>query len=442
MLKRDFFIQAVKAGKLTEKAWLQSAFTVMLPTESKKPEPWNIYWHLPNGSTDPEQLQCVFLDGNADIVDIDDWSFDITAMTPPYNVMAGIDVDQDEQFPLSSKTVRISYGALVCNWLLVYWPFKRKLNFIEGRFNVTDIERLVEPRLVSDDEVTDPEKQITVSEYFKFKEAAALVEGLSEYVGVPTGTKKTMTRAKDYVKKRSEVLAKYLDKLSDPAVAAKANKELRELEDEWFKDDDALRFFIKSKSRNIIRAKMFNAYGWTNAFEEGSTGTYIEAALLDGWDLDNFDKYVNDSRIGAFKRGAETQLGGEATKVVLAIMEGVTVTEDDCGDSVGHPLYFNPKTPELYIDTYVLVNGNPILLTVDNIANYLDKVNYVRTPAHCKTAVPNLCKVCVGTKYSNYPNSIPSTAANITSIFMAMSMAATHGVELKTVPWEVNKTLS
>lgn len=171
---------------------------------------------------------------------------------------------------LKKKEIETSYGNVLANWLLCVHPFGDRIDYIEGRFGVKDVEKHIESLMddfPDNGQGRDPSK-IYVDEYFKYRQAASLIDGLTQLC-VPSATAKSMTRHPDTVKVREELLEKYKDRLHDPATIAKIDAALGELDREWLAGDKSMDFYIKAKSLDVVRKKAHLMMGYESSFSAG-----------------------------------------------------------------------------------------------------------------------------------------------------------------------------
>lgn len=89
-----------------------------------------------------------------------------------------------------------------------------------------------------------------------------------------------------------------------------------------------------------------------------------------------------------------TALGGSAFKSLTNAMQSVKAFDRDCGSTTGEKI----KTSDMWelINRYVIENGKSILITLDNVNNYLNKEIEIRSPFHCHEKNGNYCSRCIG----------------------------------------------
>lgn len=442
MNKREFFIQAMNAGRLTDKRWAFAAFSLLKPNARgfEGMKPWDILYVTPE---DHGGRYVVFIDDNGNPIELTDYEYNPKNPEPPYRFKDPIKVNNDDMTNVVGDAVKTTYGNVLTNWLLCVYPFGSKIPFIEGRFSVKDVEKVIERRLSSDPEEgkdRDPEA-IYVDEYTKYRRSVSLIDGFTQ-LAVPSATAKSMTRHPDTEKIRDALLEKYEGRLHDPAVIAKIDEELKALDKEWLKDDESLGFYIKGKSLNVVRKKAHLMVGYESAFSEGGEGELLPTSLSEGIDVSKLPTMTNVSREGSYDRGTSTALGGEAVKFILRVMQNSKITEPDCGSKLTLTTHIDSSNQNDLIGNNVLDKGKVVQLTEDVIGKYVGKDVELRTPLFCRTDRSNFCATCLGERYENHETGLATAASGIGSKLMLIFMAAMHGVELKTVKLDVGASLT
>lgn len=419
--KRDYFLRAMNAHCYRYKAWVIEAFAFVeeLSNPAKvgaRTYPYALTRH-PDGSytfIDPETRLETTLEG----------TFKHGA---PFQLMEPIELQADD-LPNVHQRLLTCYGNVLTNCVCLLYPFGAKVDFQVGRLTVGKLESLIEKRLADSEPHGD--RDLTIAEFKQFNEAIRHLEGFTQLC-VPSATVKTMTVSPEVIKRRDELVAQYKDTLNDPVVQAHIDKELVAMEREWMKGDPAERFYIKDKSYDVVRKRLFRMQGQESGF--GKTGNVIPTSLSEGWDIENLPSMVNALRSGSYSRGALTALGGVEAKNNYRIFQNTVVSEEDCGTKLGLRMLLLPHMAKHFISSSVInPDGSVTELTDTNLAEYTGKHITLRTVAYCKTADQNVCAVCVGKKIAATPNAISTYAADMGSNFVLAFLAAAHGTALKT----------
>lgn len=203
------------------------------------------------------------------------------------------------------------------------------------------------------------------------------------------------------IKKRDELFDKYSDeiKAGDPHAdniisdellkdaAADLKKSGNESYD--FYESGEFSFDNNYKKSSIMSGAILDPY--TNKMH------ILKSNYVDGVDQKDFPYFANLTILGGYSRGIETQLGGYNTKKINNSMQGIMLGEpgSDCGTTNFINTVIPEKIKNMFLYRYILDNGKLVLITNDNINNYVGKPVKLRSPMTCK-ADGYICNKCAG----------------------------------------------
>jgi hypothetical protein len=423
--KREYYIRALNAGCYRYKQWVIELFSwVDGALEGKgKPYPYALTRHNHDDQlyytfTDPATHEEVRIKGTA-------------TEGQPFHFMDEIKLNAGE-VPNIHQPVTTRYGNLLVNFVCLVYAFGDKVEFMPGPMTVAKMEAVIEKRLADtppSGHERDPSK-LYIDEFKLFNDGVRHLEGFSQLC-VPSASKKTMTVSPEVIKRRDELFKQHAHELDDPLVQAKIDKELIAMEKKWMEGDPGQRFYIKSKSYDVVRKKLFLYQGQESGF--GKVGKVITSSLTEGWDVKNLPAMANALRNGSYSRGFLTALGGVEAKGNYRIFQNTVVAEEDCGSKLGIRITLTQDMAKHFISSSVIEkDGSLTELTDQNLNEYVGKPITVRSVAYCKTANQNVCAVCVGKKIAQTPTAISTYASDLGSLFLSLMLAAMHGVALKT----------
>ena len=431
-----------KAGVYTRKAWVLSIFSVTKGGDTSYPYAIT--------RTDDG----VFFNAPAvvDALDFEDPTGEQPPTTDGFTLERISDAKENEPLITISQTVNITtadcpnvekpilttYGNLLINYLTLVWPFYDKIKYINATISPKDIEDKIEKLLVSNPEGDDvaPPGMITVAEYIKYAEAMSSVGGYTQLC-VPSASRKTILPPPGIKALRKKLLAENEGHLDDPVVIAKIDKALVDHDKAWLADDaDAMGFYMKDKSLEIVRKRQYLMHGAEPGFEGGVD--LIENSLDDGWDIKKLPAMVNSLRVGSYNRGALTALGGESVKYFYRIMQNVTIIPGDCGSKGGIPHLITNSL----VGFNMVIAGKPVMLTDDNVGKYKGSIQVLRSPVSCKTPGTDFCEACMGLVNSRNPQGMGAAAAVVGSTFMGKFMALMHGEALILVKADIKSIIT
>lgn len=325
--------------------------------------------------------------------------------------------------PNLSTPVDTTYGLLFVNYSTLVYAFGSKIPYQNQEIKPTAIEALIEPLLENDttDELPD---RIYVREFLKWGESMFQLSGYSSLC-VPSASPKTLTRDPRGIALRDRLLAENKDRLHDPVVVARIQKQIELLDREWV-DDDGRDFYLKNKAYTDTRMKAHYLHGLEKPFTAGDRPTLIRNSLGEGWDYTNLPALVNSLREGSFNRGSETQLGGTAAKEAFRAFQNVSIAEHDCGSTLGLPFVVTDFNHSMFIGFYHLVKSIPVEITADSVKGLIGGKIYVRLPMLCKTPHTDFCEICMGKQNSLNPTGLNALGADVGSTFLQAFMKKMH----------------
>lgn len=430
MNKKDFFILAMKAGNYRYIDWVVSAFC--LTKEEGKSSSKYQYRII----SDPSGY--FFKDENGETVRIDDAAVGepIFKFKEKISLIAG-------DLPNLSEDIESTYGNAIANWVLLVEAFGSKLNYLQGRIKIDNIEEKILERLKDEPqpgEIKD-QKSIYISEYLKFADACFYLTGFTQ-ICVWALTEKIMIPPDGLKEFKAKLFEEYKGKLDDPATIAAIDAKLVAFDKTWRGDDPGNNFLFGKKSVNIVRKKKFLMHGGeANVGGNANKMTLIQNSLYEGWDLKAFPAMNNSSRMGSFSRGAETMLGGVEVKWMLRASTNINVTDDDCGSELGMIVDVNKDNISRIVGFKLAGKDKTFIETKDQAGAYLGKRVMVRSPMYCKLTRTDFCKTCVGSRLSSTPFGLSSAVSSYGSDFLSLFLGAMHGKVLEVQKMDYKEAL-
>ncbi len=415
MTKFEYLLEAIHNGAYKRKDWLLSIFSITYRKGAYKPKEYDLRYA-------EEGVYAVCKDLNTEVL-LENTTYGQALFYPNEKIVL-----KKGDLENVDKEVTTTVGNVVANAMIFIYPFGHKIPFMTGRFNKNEIERHICELLVDNKEGDKHPDSITVDELLKFTEAVGALTAMSSVI-VPTGSAKSFVIDPAILKRRDELLEIYKDKLDDPAIVAKIEKELITMDKANFKGDIAEGFLISDKAFAVARKRMFIMLGIEMGFGEKIKA--IGTSLNDGIDVDNLPTLIGAMRAGSFGRGSETELGGEQVKYFYRVYQNTRVEEPDCGTTRGLSWEITDYNYSNFAGLY-LTTKSDTALTETALKAMVGKTVYIRSPLYCNTKAPGYCAKCVGDAYSANPNALLTAASNVGSVMMYWFMKKMHGVVLKT----------
>lgn len=353
-----------------------------------------------------------------------------------------VDINPNNVFN-AEKPMTTTVGNVLANYILYKDAFGKKIPFKSGKISGSTIADYLKENMLDDPEdenKKDPNK-IYVSDFLTYYKAYNYLLNFTQ-LWIPGDTVKSLQTHPDMDKLRKTLFETHKDELDDPAVIANIEAELEKLDREWLEGDSSLGLYNNNKDFKVIRKKLYYTYGNVSGFSEGKESDIIEKPLSQGWDLNKFKTYNNDSRAASFDRGASTALGGEFTKWILRASNNIQISEEDCKSIMGDRVTITNGNAKSFIGFYYLNrNGQATTYDESKINSYLGKKMIIRSPRYCKAKNKNYCKICMGDQLSEHVAGVSSALSKIGSDLMGFFMGAMHGKINAVAKYDINTQL-
>ena len=168
--------------------------------------------------------------------------------------------------------------------------------------------------------------------------------------------------------------------------------------------DYAKKYFEKNPMKQLYDSS--NKASWTNDFKQlcitqgvvekaiDNSFVIIPECLNEGTKPEHIADTINVGMGSAASRGLLTARGGALFKELADAFQTVYGIDHDCGATTGEKIKTNDKWELL--NRYVIINKKSILITLDNVDQFLGKEIEIRSPLHCKEGNDCYCSYCTG----------------------------------------------
>lgn len=422
MGKLEFFIKALNAEAFTKKEWVIKCFSEFMQDRDE-----------PNA----DQLYPYYLRRNGRALNFwtgEQWdTIDDYTGGPLFSFQDTVTLLPGDLVNVTEK-LETNIGLVFVNAAVLCYAFGSKIAYRnDSPFSTKKISSIIEPLLTDDvaaDASEDPSR-IYVREYKLFGQAMYQLAGYSALC-VPGATPRSITRSPDAIALKAKLIAENSERLNDPAVIARIEKAVVDLDREWINGDEARNFYIKDKAITNSRKRQHYIVGLEKGL--GTAPVLVEGALSDGIDYSKLPAYCNQSREGSHSRGSETQLGGVVAKETLRATQNISIAERDCGATLGFEFDVRADNAKMFagftaIDT--TRSGPELREITDEMATALigSKI-YLRSPMLCKTAHTDFCEVCMGRINSLNPDGLNALGAGVGSTFLGAFMSKMHNTTI------------
>lgn len=444
MLRNDYFIECLQAGKYRDLKWINSilAITNLKLKEETSPDDVEPY-ELVKGANE----HYWFLDPvSREFIDIENASSD----GPMFyrKELITIPVGTINILPHQGE-MKTTIGNALTNAIILFYPFDKRIPYFNGgkngeigKIDPGAITKMVTAFVLDDKEAEgkDPYSFISIKQLQTWMQAVGWMAGLSTIVTAGY-TEKSVRIAPEVLKRRDELYEEFKDQLGDAAIQARIEDELIKLDKESLKDDPSFDFYYKhdkhwanSRKKQLITTGLISSISGDPVFIKEPLGAGINA--------ENIPAYADSIRHASYSRGHLTALGGELVKYIFRVTQNIKITEKDCKTSYGISDVILPGFDSMYIGRYLVTPEGPVEITTDNIGSLKGKTIILRSPAYCKTADGNFCEMCMGKDLSRTPKAIHTAAVEPGSVMMNASMKAMHGKASKTIRFNFRTAIS
>lgn len=414
MLKNEYLIYSIKNNHILEANWWFSVFSPLDPTMEG-----SNYIKYENNKF------LVLLQGTeyTELTDITDKDVG----KPLYLFNTPMEVTPDI---ISNVTEVLSstIGRLLSNKILIEFPFKDKIDYINTQFVLEDIESKIVKLLRED--------TITVQEYLLFTDAANFITGMSRLVNY-TASYYNIVPPDDLDVHKHRIKEEYDKKYGEDWVKDRVRcvayqEEIKKIDEEWLKRDPGYKGYMTKKIKDNARVKQSLMFGAEVGFDKtGKNMAFVESSLLDGLpkDRNKLSAMYNSSRAASYDRGKETQKGGAAAKDILRASSNIKLVDGDCGSKKGLKVTVNKDIATSLTNRFYIENGN--IKKIENGKDYIGKTIELRSPCYCISKGTSYCSVCVGKTMADYKTGTPLVLLDISSTLLKLSLKAMHNTQVQ-----------
>lgn len=148
------------------------------------------------------------------------------------------------------------------------------------------------------------------------------------------------------------------------------------------------------KNINVMRGAVFN--DGTKKFD------IVESSLMNGIKKKDIPASANSIVAGAYPSAVGTAEAGYMAKIVLAILQSISVSDDetsDCGTNITIPVTINEHDKQYFLYRNFNINGKKVMTTLNNIDQFVGKTLQMYSPQCCLN--DKICAKCSGKVFQN-----------------------------------------
>lgn len=348
---------------------------------------------------------------------------------PRFNTYDKFTLPKDKFF--NKETIETTVGRYITNLFIIPELYLKEYGYVNEpltKKKLGSIEKLLGDMLLND--------RITTKEYADYLDSGEWLGMGTCYFLSPTMNYDINTPIKEVIEKRDELFNKYNSGIQkgDSNVADIIEKEVVSLAKAKIKEkgNEAFDFFESGigsfennyKKTSIMAGAIENPY--THKLD------ILKSNYIDGIDKNEFPMFSNLSIIGGYSRGVETQVGGYTTKKINNAMQNTMLDEanTDCKTKHTLKIFLDSSIADLFLNRYIIHNGNMILLTEKNIKEFINKEINLRSPMFCKSRY--ICSKCAGELfYKMGVKNVGLLNSNMSGALMNLSMKKFHDTTIR-----------
>lgn len=422
----EYLKKCITSGKVTATMeWYTSCFAIPhLNTDNN----WNKDPVLYKAVTQPDGLYYIDIkeDNTPYLVKI----VDHVKNQPLFTFQELIDVDNSWLATIPSK-IQTKIGVLILNAVVLFPTLGTKLEYLNKKIKVSDIEQIFVNRVKNKEEAKD--NDILVSEMVACVDRLTFLSNLATIVSIAS-TPKIITPPPGIQEAKKELLKEYKDLLNDPVKVVELESKLTDLDKAYLADDPAADKVFTKKSRTA-RKKMYLMFGEAQDFVETPENRVIIPSLSEGIDTseENFPKYMNDLRSASYSRGASTALSGYTYKILQRSLSGLTISQTPCNTNKGFTRLITESNYKSLIGRYLKTKGWTLIEDNDSAKSYIGKNAEIRSMMYCTSPGNTVCYQCVSHNYKGNTTGITNMASNMSSALMNLFLKRMHGGIVETI---------
>ena len=256
-------------------------------------------------------------------------------------------------------------------------------------------------------------------------------------------TMRGLKPVKSIIKRRDELIEEHKEELEkgNITVMSAIEKELVAMAEKEVGDDPSFDLYYSGargsisnnyKQLSITKGPVFNK----------TIGKYqfIQKSFFEGIRKEDIAAAATNVINGQYPKSCGTAVSGYKAKQVSSLGQAVVLRKDiqDCGTKGYQELVIPPSMKAKFLYRYVIDGGKLILLTKDNIDNYVGKKIKLRSIMYCG-ADSGVCMTCAGKQYEQIEiDSIGLTTSTLTGALLNLKMKAFHDSSVKMQPIDLD----
>ena len=338
----------------------------------------------------------------------------------------------------NSKEVKTTIGEFIVNYLLLYIPFGKFIDYQTNEKDFLDFEGIYNKIIIPNVSTG----KLTVQQLKAFGVNATFLRATANLF-VISSSERAITPPKGIIEYKKKRIKYYKDTFGedvfkDKTKIADLEADIIKYIDDYLKDDPTYKISTTKKIISNSLKKRFGVFGYEDGITESDEGILVENSLMEGFPKDKKQLAVayNTARTASYFRGNETRISGVISDTLTRAFTGLVVEKDtDCKVSYGLMIDVTNKNYVYFVNRFYIKSGKTILIeTLEDAKSLVGKTIELRSFVFCKHKKHNhYCEKCAGKELSRNKNRIYLAGLGIGKGAMTAKLKRMHVAGLSTV---------
>lgn len=254
-----------------------------------------------------------------------------------------------------------------------------------------------------------------------------------------------LTSEKEFEKKKKEIYKKYEKAIQngDELAMHRVEQEMLKYADEYMKDDPSMDSYnsgARGSFGNNFK-NMFLLKGLYNSPDPNEKPMLLMSNYMQGIDKKEYAAFANSLSAGPFSRAINTANGGHMEKIFINAFQHIVLDKEgsDCGTQRTKKVLLTENNIDLWMYSFMKINGRLIELNSDNADKYIGKTVNFRFSQFCESKT-GICNKCIGNLYYKLGiRNLGMGSAQLASKLKLLSMKSFHQSTIEFYEIDVEK---
>jgi hypothetical protein len=331
-----------------------------------------------------------------------------------------------------SMDIDTTVGLYIFNLLFLVYPFGSIIPYINNTINKKELSNIA--NRLCDLLLMD---KITSEQFAAYQQQIVWFNNFTEIL-IP-GVTTNLLVVPDIIKQELKRLVQENEKaIASGDIVTYVNnveKPILDFAEAWYKKNDPEGWRLyELGGKPSFRNNFKNMFLEVGPIKDIVTGKYKISTknFSDSIPPEEYSEYANSAVAGSYSRGVSTQWAGAKTKEFSTAFESLVVEPgSDCKSTDTIPIEITKDNLQDMKWRWIIEKNELLLLTPDNISQFIGKTVNCRSPLYCKS--DNLCEKCAGDLYKRLGiDKVGLSLNKLTSIFLNRLLKMMHDSTVST----------